>query len=150
VLQQRQLDFGIVLGLAYQSFVEQLNAALAQRGFTDIRPAFGYVLRALADQPLTSGQLATRLAITAQGAGKLVDLMVEAGYVERQLDTTDRRTRWLHLTPRGQAALAAAREIHHDIELKLVAKLGAEPMGTLREVLEHVVGSDGPRLLRLP
>ena len=76
--------------------------------------------------------------------------MVDAGYVERQLDTTDQRAKWLNLTSRGQAALAAAREIHHASELKLASELGVEPLITLREVLEHLVTPDGPRLLRLP
>lgn len=149
-------DFGILLGLAYQVFVDRLNARLADRGFTDIRPAFGYVFRALADQPLTSGQLASRLAITAQGAGKLVDQMADAGYVERRPDTIDRRTKWVTLTARGRAALSAAREIHQAIERELAAEVGAESVASLRDVLLHLAGADAasppdvPRLLRLP
>ncbi len=148
-------DFGILLGLAYQTFVDHLNARLAERGFADLRPAFGYVFRALAEQPLTSGQFATRLGITAQGAGKLVDHMVEAGYVERRLDTDDRRTKWLSLTSRGGAAMAAARAIHQDVEQQLEADLGAPTVATLRTVLQHLVAtyqpgpSDTPRTLRL-
>lgn len=149
-------DFGVLLGLAYQTFVDHLNARLAQRGFADIRPAFGYVFRALAEQDLTSGQLATRLGITAQGAGKLVDQMVEAGYVSRRLDTADRRTKWLDLTARGRAALATAHQIHQDVEHTLTADLGAAPVRALRQVLLHLVDaeqpapSETPRTLRLP
>jgi len=39
-------DFGVLLGLAFQTFVDHLNASLARHGFADIRPAFGYVFRA--------------------------------------------------------------------------------------------------------
>jgi DNA-binding MarR family transcriptional regulator len=154
-------DFGVVLGLAYHAFVGRLNLHLAQRGFTDIRPAFGYVFRALAERSLTSGQLAARLGITAQGAGKLVDHMVAAGYVERRPDPSDRRTRWLELTPRGQAALSAAHDFHAAVERDLSASVGAARVRSLREVLERLIVSnqtpptttsadDSPRLLRLP
>ncbi len=143
-------DFGILLGLAYQTFVDHLNASLAEHGFTDIRPAFGYVFRALAEQPLTSGQLASRLGITAQGAGKLVDQMVDAGYVARRLDTTDRRTKWLDLTERGRAALTTAHQIHQDLERQLAADVGAAPVGTLRDVLLHLVEAEQPRPTETP
>jgi DNA-binding MarR family transcriptional regulator len=147
-------DFGVLLGLAYQAFVDHLNARLAEHGFADIRPAFGYVFRALAEQELTSGQLATRLGITAQGAGKLVDQMVDAGYVSRRLDTTDRRTKWLNLTARGRAALATAHQIHQDVERQLAADIGAARVGTLRQALRHLAEADAPgdapRTLRLP
>src|SRR5579859_394605 len=151
-----EYDFGILLGLAYQTFVDHLNVCLAARGFADIRPAFGYVFRALAEQPLTAGQFAHRLGITAQGAGKLVDQMVGAGYVERRQDPHDRRTKWLSLTARGQAALAAAHEIHQDTEQALAASVGASHVATLRQVLLHIVtpdkrhDGDTPRTLRLP
>ena len=148
-------DFGVLLGLAFQTFVDHLNTTLAKRGFTDIRPAFGYVFRALAEQDLTSGQLATRLGITAQGAGKLVDQMVDAGYVLRRPDTTDRRTKWLNLTARGRAALTTAHQIHQDVEQHLAADIGAARVGTLRQALLHLIEaeqsnpSETPRTLRL-
>ena len=47
-------DFGILLGLAYQGFVDQLHVDLAGRGFTDLGPAFGYVVRAIAGHPITT------------------------------------------------------------------------------------------------
>ena len=75
--------------------------------------------------------------------------------LERRIDPSDRRTKWLHLTPRGQAALAAARQIHQAIEHNLAVDLGVEAVETLREVLAHVVDGDAragaePRQLRLP
>ena len=38
-------DFGILLGFAYQGFVEALHAHLAEHGFTDIGNSHGYVVR---------------------------------------------------------------------------------------------------------
>ena len=41
-------DFGILLGLAYQAFVDQLRTDLERRGFPDLTPTVGYVVRAIA------------------------------------------------------------------------------------------------------
>jgi DNA-binding MarR family transcriptional regulator len=143
-------DLGILLGLAYQDFVAELNAHLAERGFDGIRPSFGYVFRALLAQELTASLLAARLGITAPGAGKLVDEMVAAGYVERVADPDDARSRRLRLSRRGQRAVAAARQFHRRYEERLAQAHGARAVATLRQVLEATVdrGDAGARLLR--
>jgi len=35
------IDFGILLGLSYQAFVDELRAALATEGFNDMSPSYG-------------------------------------------------------------------------------------------------------------
>jgi DNA-binding MarR family transcriptional regulator len=132
-------DFGILLGLAYQRFVDELGTHLSQAGFTGVGGSFGYVLRALAQQPLTTSQLAARLGITSQGAAKIVDDMVAAGYLERRPDPGDGRQKQLVLSQRGQALLAAARRFHRNFERDLAAELGPRRAGTLRAALSGIV-----------
>jgi DNA-binding MarR family transcriptional regulator len=139
-------DFGILLGLAYQAFVEALHAHLRQQGFDDLGPSFGYVFRVLGVQPLTATQLASRLHLTPQGAAKIVDDMVQRGYVRRQADPDDGRARRLVLAPRGEQALAEARAFHAAFEQRLGERHGAAAVTRLRALLEALVaGSDGPR-----
>jgi DNA-binding MarR family transcriptional regulator len=147
-------DFGILLGLAYQRFVDELRAHLASAGVTDVGGSFGYVLRALDQQPLTTSQLAARLAITSQGAAKIVDDMVASGYVERRPDPGDGRQKQLFLGARGAAVLAAARRFHRDFEQDLAGELGARRARELRAALTRIVErapgavDRGARLLR--
>jgi DNA-binding MarR family transcriptional regulator len=131
-------DFGILLGLAYQGFVTRLHADLARRGFRDIGPTVGYVLRTIADEPLNQRQLSRRLGITDQGAMKIVDDMERRGFLVRVADHRDGRARRLELGPRGKALLAAARRFHARFERALAAELG-DPVATTRRVLEHIV-----------
>jgi DNA-binding MarR family transcriptional regulator len=131
-------DFGILLGLAYQGFVAQLHADLARHEFTDIGPTVGYVVRALADEPLNQRQLARRLGITDQGAMKIVDDLERRGFVVRTVDPGDARARRLALGARGQQLLRAARRFHARFERRLAARLGAS-VTTTRRVLEHIV-----------
>ena len=121
-----QVDFGILLGLAYQDFVVELRAAIAADGFSDTGRSDGAVFRTLAARAMTVSDLATRLSITKQGAAQIIDDMERRGYVERRPDPTDGRARLLYLSARGAAALASARRFHQRFERRLARRHGRE------------------------
>lgn len=135
------MDFGILLGLAYQHFVIELNRHLAARGFDSIGPSYGYVFRALADERRTTAQLAVQLGITSQGMAKIIDDMVATDYVERHPDPSDARVRLLDLTAKGRSALAVARKFHRDFEARLASALGPRKVSTTRDVLTSLIGA---------
>src|SRR5882757_8137665 len=132
------LDFGIVLGLAYQGFVGHLHAYLARYGLGDAGPTVGYVVRAIADGPLNQRQLSRRLGITDQGTMKIIDDLERQGFVVRVADPEDARARRLELGPRGNALLRVARRFHARFERQLTAELGTS-VAIARHVLEHIV-----------
>lgn len=145
------VDFGILLGLAYQAFTGDLRKALAARGFDDLGSAYGYVFRALAADSLSQRELAARLAMTDQGMAKILAEMEARGYVDRQPDPADARVRRLRLAPRGRRALAAARRFHASYERTLSARFGAPAVERLRELLQACAGleSGDPAQARL-
>jgi DNA-binding MarR family transcriptional regulator len=138
------LDLGILLGLAYQSFTDQLRAALASKGFDDLGGAYGYVFRALAAEELSQRELATRLHITDQGMAKILGEMVARGYVERRPDPEDARVKRLRLSRRGRDALAAARRIHAALEQRLAREVGEPAVKGLRQVLTQLARFGAP------
>jgi DNA-binding MarR family transcriptional regulator len=131
-------DFGILLGLAYQSFTDLLRASLVKQGFDDLGGAYGYVFRALADEQPSQRELALRLGITDQGMAKILAEMVERGYVERRPDPEDSRIKRLRLGARGKSALAAARRFHATFEKQLGAELGMGAIRKLRGMLAAI------------
>lgn len=137
------LDLGILLGLAYQAFTDELRADLYARGFTDLGSAYGYVFRALADETLRLSDLAKRLGMSNQGAAKIIDEMDARGYVTRGSDPDDGRAKTLLLAPRGRAALAAARRFHAKYERRLRAMSSERDVDILREQLERIVTNAG-------
>jgi len=134
------IDFGILLGLSYQAFVDELRAALHAAGFTDLGPSYGYVFRALGAEALHLRALAGRLGMTDQGAAKIVDEMEARGYLERRAHPEDGRIKRLRLARRGRAALATARRFHRLYERRLAQRLGAREVAIARRVLEAAGG----------
>lgn len=135
-----QLDLGILLALAYQSFVRDLRATVAEQGFTDQGRSDGFVLRELGARPTRIADLAARLEISKQGAAQIVEDMTRRGYVRRRPDPQDKRSQLLELTERGEAALAAARRFHQEYERRLVAEHGPAALASLRAVLAGMAG----------
>jgi DNA-binding MarR family transcriptional regulator len=137
------IDFGILLGLAYQTFVDELRSHLETQGFDDMGKSYGYVFRALNQEELHLRQLAERLGMSDQGASKIVNEMEERGYLQKQSDANDGRIKKLMLSQRGIAALQAARQFHQAYEDRLAASLPARQIATTRRVLEEMVSQTG-------
>lgn len=133
------LDFGILLGLAFEAFVHRLHEDLARRGFDDVKGSYGYVFRALAERPLSVAELADRLGITSQGVTKLANEMEAAGYVVRESDEHDARVTRLALDARGKKALAAARRFHRAFEVELAHREGDRNARAIRAILTRLV-----------
>ena len=128
------IDFGILLGLAFRAFVDEMHADLAARGFDDLGRSYGYVFRMLGDGDRSLSELAALLGMTLPGAGKIVDEMERRGYVERRPDQVDRRVKHIALSRRGRDALAAARAFHRRFEERL------SDSARLRRGLEGLAG----------
>ncbi len=136
----RKPDFGILLLLADQEFVRELRASMAAQGIDEQGHSDGFVFRTLGAAPMTISALAERLGISKQGAGQIVDDMERRGLVVRRPDPTDGRARLLHLSERGEAALAAARKFHQSYERRLRKTHGDAAIDAVREVLSAMVG----------
>lgn len=118
-----------------------MRRALDRAGFDDI-PANGlYVIGGLAlgaeDVPLSA--LIQDLRISKQAAGQLVDTLVMRGYLERQVDTEDRRRLIVRLTERGAAAAAIQGKARDAVDAKLAARVSADDIAAARRVLSALI-----------
>jgi DNA-binding MarR family transcriptional regulator len=146
-------DFGVLLALAYVTFIDELDGAMAAAGHPRFTRWFGFVLRAIEHDAASLRQLADRLEMSSPGALKVVDQMVDAGYLERRPSPHDGRVRTIAATIRGHEALAAARQFHAAFEARLATTLGAEAAGATRTALTAIAAQGSrsvPRLFRTP
>src|SRR4051812_26132384 len=113
-------DLAILIVAAAQAVASRLTRELDAAGFP-VRPAHGYVLRALHEQPLTLTALAELLDVTKQAVAPVVDEMAALGLLERTPDPADRRAKQLALPARGRAARARALEVSAALEREIPA-----------------------------
>jgi DNA-binding MarR family transcriptional regulator len=135
-----------LFAIAYRSLIDGLHEQLVAKGWADVRPAFGFVLLAARNAPTTSTELAALMGTTKQAASKLVDVMVEAGYVRRIAGRDDARQRPVRLTARGTRLLSAVEQIYHELEAEWATAIGAAALERLRRDLVRVLADDDGQL----
>ena len=135
----QQIDFGVLLNLAFGALKHEMQAHMANAGFDDLGPSFGYVFRLVDQDSPSLADLAARLGMTPQGALKIVAEMIEKGYLQRTGDGADRRIKRLALSARGKRALAEARRFHAMFERELGSRMGTRRVATARAVLEAII-----------
>jgi DNA-binding MarR family transcriptional regulator len=128
-----------LFAIGYRLLVDGLHERLRARGWTDVRPAFGFVLLAARDQPTSVSELAALMGTTKQAASKLVEAMVVAGYVERGVGAQDARQRPVRLTPRGAELLRGVEEIYAELEGEWADVIGAARVQRMRHDLVRVL-----------
>lgn len=127
--------------MSFRLMIDDLHGRLRERGWDDVRPAYGFVLLALRDSPMRAKDVAALMGTTKQAASQLVAAMEEAGYLTRVASTQDGRVRQLVLADRGRALLAAVEEIYGEIEGEWARRAGADALSTTRAALSAVVSS---------
>jgi DNA-binding MarR family transcriptional regulator len=131
-----------LFAMAYRLLVDGLHERLADRGWSGVRPAFGFVLLALRDGPASLRDLPGVLGTSKQAVSKLVDGMVAAGYAERVTDPGDARAKLIGLSADGRALLADVEEIWAELEAGWAQTLGRARLDELRGDLETVVRAE--------
>jgi len=107
------------------------------------------VLVSLQEAPghrLRMQDLARRVLFSRSGLTRLVDRMVDAGYVERERCEDDRRGTFAVLTPAGAACLRAASGIHlRGVRDHFVRHLAADDVAAMATALGRILAAEtGP------
>lgn len=139
-----------LLGLGFRQLIDDLHVRLVERGWTDVRESYGFVLLALREQETTTTELGALLGVSKQAMSKLLDAMDAAGYVERRDDPRDGRAKAVGLAGRGRALLAVVESIYTDLEAEWAGVIGPAAVVDLRHGIEAVLrsrhGGELPRL----
>jgi DNA-binding MarR family transcriptional regulator len=130
-----------LFAMAYRDLIDDLHERLRQRGWHDVRPAYGFVLLAARDGPTSATALAGLMGVSKQAASKLVDAMAASGYVTRSDGADDGRQRPVSLTARGHDLLAAVETIYADLEAGWAGTVGRAEIEQVRSVLVRVLAA---------
>ena len=128
-----------LFALAYRQLIDDMHERLAERGWSDVRRSYGFVLLALRERGATVTELAGLLGVSKQATSKLLDAMVAGGYLRRAGGAADARVKVVALAPRGHRLLAAVEEIYAELEQRWAAVIGADAVGAIRTGLLAVL-----------
>ena len=140
-MTEQPVPLARLFAMAYRDFIEQLHERLRERGWQDVRPAFGFVLLAARDEDTTVTTIAELMGATKQAASKLAAAMVEAGYLVQTGDAVDTRRRPLRLTRRGARLLAEVEKIYGELESEWAENIGTTAVERVRRDLTRAISA---------
>ncbi len=76
--------------------------------------------------------------MTEQALNYLLGQLQQLGYLTRETDEGDQRSKRIRLTPRGHAAIKAIRETVQDVETEWEQQLGPRKFAQLRDLLTQL------------
>ncbi|HEY8526364.1 MAG TPA: MarR family transcriptional regulator [Acidimicrobiales bacterium] len=137
-----------LFAMAFRQVIDELHTRLADRGWTAMRPPYGFVLVAASHGPLNGAAIADLMGMTKQGASKLIDAMEADGYVRREPGGAgDGRSKQVALTARGRRLLDEVEAIYADIEAEWADVVGRDRVEAIRDDLLAVLrAAHGGRL----
>jgi DNA-binding MarR family transcriptional regulator len=139
-------ELPLLLLLGFRTLIDELQAELARQGHPDLRPMHGFVFQAVGPRGTTAAELARRLGISKQAAGKTIDSLERLGYLQRGRDPADARRKVVRLTGRASDALWRSERIFDELRGRWAATIGADRLRAVESGLRAVTPSDIWRL----
>ena len=130
---------GLLLRLVYQHYAQDIDAALRQAGFDDIRPAAANVFPFVPAEGITVSRLAELARVRKQSMAQAVDQLERTGYVERRPNPRDHRSRLVFLTERGAGVPPVTHAAAQRVEERWAQLISPAEFETLRASLLHLL-----------
>ena len=102
---------GALLRIPFETVRDRMLAGLHERGYTDLIAAHLDVFQYPGPENQRPIELAAQTRMSKQALNYLLGQLEQLGYLTREADDTDQRSKRIRLTPRGRTAGMAIREI---------------------------------------
>ncbi len=111
---------------------------LGPSGLTTVQ--FSVLLKLRENHPMTMSELAKRLVMDRTTLTRNLELLVDMGLVEPRRGK-DRRTRYVSLTPKGDAAVGTALPLWAEAQSHMAAGLGSDEWRELGQALRKAIAA---------
>ncbi len=135
---------GALLRVPWETVRQRMLAGLHDRGFTDLVAAHVDIWRHPGPENQRPSELAAKTRMTKQALNYLLGQLEELGYLTRETDSDDQRSKRIRLTPRGHAATTAIYEIVQEVEEDWEQQLGPRKFDQLRRLLAQLYAITTP------
>jgi DNA-binding MarR family transcriptional regulator len=129
---------GALLRIPFETVRERMLTGLHERGYTDLIAAHLDIFQYPGPENQRPSELAAHTRMSKQALNYLLGQLEALGYLTREADTGDQRSKRIHLTHRGRAAIKAIREIVLDVEAEWEQQLGPRRFAQLRDLLAQL------------
>ncbi len=129
---------GALLRVPFETVRDRMLAGLHERGFTDLVAAHLDVFQYPGPENQRPLQLAAQTRMSKQALNYLLGQLQQLGYLIRQTDEDDQRSKRIRLTPKGHATAKAIREIVQQVENEWEQQLGPRKFAQLRSLLTQL------------
>ncbi|MGB3069533.1 MAG: MarR family transcriptional regulator [Ottowia sp.] len=135
--QQARSRFGLLLGTVYRQWRRQMDLSFKTLGLSDATRLPLLALYAH-EGALRQKDLADALSLDTSSLVRVLTHLREAGLIDWEVDSTDRRAKSIGLTPAGRntARLILAKSL--EIESAILAGLSAQEVDVMRGSLEKI------------
>jgi DNA-binding MarR family transcriptional regulator len=130
---------GLLLRLVYQHYSQDIDAALREAGFGDIRPGAANVFPFVPPEGITVSRLAELARVRKQSMAQAVDQLEASGYVERRPNPRDQRSRLVILTDRGRSVPPVTHAAAQRVEERWAELIGPAEFDALRASLQRLL-----------
>ena len=139
-----EVPLGTLLSSAARRLSTDLDRALRDAGFDDVRSAHAPLFLAIGPDGSTATELAQGAHMSKQAMGELVRYLSERGYLTAVPNPADRRARILTLTDRGREVLEVGLELVGSFDAWFDRQVGARKVAELRRTLQQIITADWP------
>jgi DNA-binding MarR family transcriptional regulator len=136
---------GALLRQPWEAVQEHMLQRLHANGFTDFDPSYLIVVQYPGPQGERPSDLAARLRMSKQALNHLLGQLEHLGYLRRQPDPDDKRSKRIALTPRGTRAATIIREAVAEMEDTWTQQIGPKRFNQLRTLLQDLSETNQPR-----
>lgn len=126
---------GLLLRLLYQNYAQDIDAALDEAGFGDLRPAHANVFPFLTAEGTSVSELAAHARVRKQSMAEAVEQLERLGYVERRPNPRDGRSRLVFPTARGAAVAPVTHATAERVERRWAQATSPAELEALRAAL---------------
>jgi DNA-binding MarR family transcriptional regulator len=138
-VEARRPSLATLMRAARNTYAIAVRAPLTKSGFDDLPRDGVYTISAISAGAISPSDLGGRLGVSKQAVSQLLDSLVLRGYVERSVDSVDRRRMRLDLTDRGREVSAVCRRAIDRVERRIAETVGEECVLHTRQTLEALI-----------
>jgi DNA-binding MarR family transcriptional regulator len=129
---------GALLRFPWEAVQEHMLERLHANGFADFDASYLIVVQYPGPQGERPSELAARLRMSKQALNHLLGQLERRGYLKREPDPEDKRSKRIALTPRGVKAATTIREAVAEMEDTWTEQLGPKRFNQLRTLLRDL------------